>query len=304
MEMRDQLHSVGHGEVSSCHIAPSIFRLLLKNTLTVVLGMVIVNEIDQCIGNVGSLRTHHISYASVGHNLGKSAHIGHQHRTLEMIGNLRDATLRGTLVGLGHEVGSGKEIAHLVGRDELLAPYDMLRKVQATFKLFVALGIAVELARNDELHLLAPQTSIGKCLQQEVEPLIVTDKPEEKDIAVVAVEPEMLNGFGSLNLCTEVVVQRVWSQHKGFTLAVEATGIIQHRLRHGHIATNRIDHIACKGAVADTVLVWYYIIEQGHHLDVPSLTAATDYSGYRTQAGSQERQPEAYHHQVGMLATD
>ena len=266
--------------------------------------MVVVNEVDQCIGYVGSLRTHHISYTPVGHNLGKSAHIGHQHRTLEMVGNLRDTALSGALVGLGHEVGSCKEIAYLVGRDELLAPYDMLRKVQAALKLLVALGIAVELARNDELHLLAPQTSIGKSLQQEVESLIVTDESEEKDIAVVALEPEVLNGFGSLYLRTEVIVQWMRSQHKGFALAVEATGIIQHRLRHGYIATDRIDHIACQGTVADAVLVWHNIIEQGHHLDVTALTATTDYPGYRTQAGSQERKPEAYHHQVGMLATD
>ena len=55
-----------------------------------------------------------IADLAIGNDFGEATYAGHEHRLLEMVGDLRHATLGSRLVGLGNEVGSCEIVAHLV----------------------------------------------------------------------------------------------------------------------------------------------------------------------------------------------
>lgn len=85
----------------------------------------IVDKVDQGIGNLLCIGSHHIAHLAMRNNLGQAPHISHQHGALKVVGNLRDTALCGCLIGLCHEIGSSKVVAYLISRNKLLAPHDV-----------------------------------------------------------------------------------------------------------------------------------------------------------------------------------
>ena len=92
--------------------------------------LVLGEEAVQCVGDGCGIRFHDIAYFPIGDDFRQAADIGHQHRFLEVEGDLGDAALRGGLVGLCHDVGRAEVAVHLAVGDEVGAEHHAVLDAQ------------------------------------------------------------------------------------------------------------------------------------------------------------------------------
>ena len=82
------------------------------------------------IGHALHRRLADIPYATVGHDLRKTADVGDDHRHAELVGDLRHAALRRGLIGLDDEIHSREVIFHLfVGNEPVVEDHLVLQAV-------------------------------------------------------------------------------------------------------------------------------------------------------------------------------
>ena len=181
-----------------------------------------------------------------------------------MEGYLCDAALRGSLVGLHHQVGSAEIAVHFVVGYEVRVHHHAAVDVQPPQLVHIRLRVAVELAGHDELHAHVLHALVGHGVEQQVETLVVAYEAEEEHIALALAQPYQVEGFLAGKRLAVVVVERVRTEHAWLLVfGVEEVGIGQHRLRHGHHAVDRSDEVFGKQPVAGTLLVGYEIVEYG-----------------------------------------
>ena len=245
----------------------------------------------------------HIAHLAIGDDFGKTTHAGHEHRLLEMIGNLRHATLSSRLVRLGNEVGSCEIVAHLVIGHKLCLPFNAVIDIQAPGQLDVFLAIAIELASHDKPHvgrtLLEER---GKGFDEPIQSLIVADETKEEEVPTSGIESKISTALFTRNGLAEVIVERMGRKYTRLAdIDLELVDIVEHTLRHGHITIDRTAEPPGERTIAGTRLVRNEVVKD---TDDTGSTIATSQCGYRAKTRAHKRQPELDDQQVGRHTAD
>src|SRR5690606_6241598 len=84
----------------------------------------------------------------------QATHVGDQHGSSKVVGDLRHSALRRGAVGLRHDGGRGEIVLHLRFRDVRVAENDAVGYAQIVEYLEVRLLVVVKLPRDQQFHVV------------------------------------------------------------------------------------------------------------------------------------------------------
>lgn len=260
-----------------------------------------MEEVDKCVGDGLWVDVGDIADDVVGDDFLEAAHVGDEHRFLEVEGHLGDAALGGRPVGLHDDVGGVEEVFDLFIADIVVAENHFLLESESLNLFYVGLFLVVELSCHDESDGQCGESWVGEGIDEEVETFIGADEAEEEHIAIVGVESDILQGQGSILFGAVVVVEGVRTEAFGFVLFIEMGHIVEDSLREGDEAVHGFDEVRWEAFIEDRGFVGHHIMDES---DAFRYFVTVDDACHLAVAGSEERHPVGEDDDIGFLFSD
>ena len=173
----------------------------------------------------------------------------------------------------------------------------LLAEVQLLDLPHVSLPRGIELPRHDQP---VPRTAEPRpCVQQDIQPLVVADQPEEERIALRRIEPQTAARLVARDGRTEILEQRMRRKERrsgGIGLQ-----LLVHLFRHVDEPVDRREEIAVERTVDEVVFVRLDVVDLA---DRARVAVAARQTGDRPEAGCHEGRPVFHQHEIGTFAAN